>query len=532
MKSNEPIGKVTLDVGPSIDSLERVETCFALLYRSGSEVFKIRKPVTLRLGDEPIDLSSIDRRRAACLEEERIDRRLAPGVALGVVPVTLGPDGKARFGGDGETVDWALHMRRLADAERADHRLVGGTLTDDHLRTVAQRLAAFHERARGPASEGADSLLEQLRARVQLRIEASGWPRRTPLPPEVEEIETWQLEFLEAQLERFLRRARSDVIREGHGELSLEHIFLDDTGGVRILAGLEMSPRFRHCDVAEDIALLATDLAAPHRVDLAERFVAEYAGIANDFDLYPLLDFYSSLRATLRAKLDWLCADRFGSTTKKAQVYRERARRFLALALAAPRRSLLPAAVVAMGGQVASGKSTLARHIAHRIGAPVVSSDATRDFLLGARVNDDLHEARWEESYEPDFGVRVYGEVLRRAGEVLTSGRPVVIDGCFRSREQRTQARALAQRFGRPFLFVEAQVAPEVQLERLAERALRDAVPIDVWREIADQLRAQWEPAEELASEEHLCLDTTVPLDRSADSIEAMLPTWPPELRG
>ena len=183
-----------------------------------------------------------------------------------------------------------------------------------------------------------------------------------------------------------------------------------------------------------------------------------------------------------------------------------------------------------MGGQVASGKSTVALHIARRIGAPVVGSDPTRDYLLGARLNEDLHEARWEEAFEPGFAARVYTEVLRRAGEVLESGRPVVIDGCFRSRAQRLEARALAERFDLPFVFVEAQVAPEIQRERLAERALRDAVPIDDWQQIADRLRAQWETASELSAEEHLVLDTGRPLEENAREIEARLPTWPTTL--
>jgi aminoglycoside phosphotransferase family enzyme/predicted kinase len=514
------------------ESFERIETAFALLERNETEVFKVRKPVQIELGDEPVDLMSIASRRAACLEEERIDRMLAPDVALGVVPVTIDPDGRFRYGGEAEPVDWALRMRRLPDTDRADQRLANGSLSEAHLRAVAERLAAFHERVRGEAEAAGEETLDRLRDRIELRIEAENWPRRTPLPDTALEVEAWQLGFLEAEAERFLRRARGDAIREGHGELALEHIFLGDDGGVCILAGLEMGPRFRHADVAADVALLATDLAARRRVDLAECFVAEYARIANDFDLYPLLDFYSSLRAALRGKLDWLCADRFASDRKQAERYRERARRLFALALAAPRRPLLPAAVVVMGGQVASGKSTVASQIAQRIGAPVVSTDATRDFLLGARVNEDLHEMRWAESYESGFGVRVYGEALRRAGEVLASGRSVVIDGCFRSRAQRAQARALAVDFGHPFLFVEATITEEVQLARLAERAERDAVSIAAWKQIADQMRASWEPADELEAEEYLPLNTALSLDRNAESIEERLPTWPPGLTG
>ena len=515
-----------------IESLERIETCFVELYRNASGIYKIRKPVRLEIGDARIDLTSVESRHEACLEEERLDRRLAPDFTLGVVPLVRTRHGHLQLGGRGDPVDWALHMRRLPDRDRADQRLHAGTLTDDHLCAVALRLAAFHDQARGPAEHGDERALERLAARIGVRPQAAGWPDPPPLPPEVDRIEAWQRSRLEELTTRIRRRAEGDWIREGHGELALEHVFLDESGGVQILAGLEISPRLRHADVAADVALLATDLAARHRADLAERFVAEYARIANDFDLYPLLDFHASLRASLRGKLDWLCAASPGCRPARQRSYRERARRFFALALAAPRRALLPAAVVAMGGQVASGKSTVAAHIARRIGAPVVGSDATRDHLLGARVDATLHEIRWEESYEQGFSERVYGEVLRRASEVLASGRPVVIDGCFRSRKQRDQARALAERFGRPFLFVEARVDPAVQTARLAERARRDSVPIEDWQQIADALRAQWEPAAELPPDEHLALDTAMPLDENADSIEARLPTWPTAYTG
>ena len=195
--------------------------------------------------------------------------------------------------------------------------------------------------------------------------------------------------------------------------------------------------------------------------------------------------------------------------------------------MTARERFLLPPTVVAMGGQVASGKSTVARHIARRIGAPVVGSDATRDHLLGERLDQDLHEIHWEQAYEAGFGERVYDEVLRRAREVLASGRPVVIDGCFRSAEQRTQARGLAEYFGHPFLFVEASVSREVQRERLKGRAVRDDVHLSVWTDIADDMRRGWQPADELSRDEYLLLDTAKPLEANLDEIEARLATWP-----
>jgi predicted kinase len=116
---------------------------------------------------------------------------------------------------------------------------------------------------------------------------------------------------------------------------------------------------------------------------------------------------------------------------------------------------------------------------------------------------------------------------MRRAGAVLRSGRPVVLDGCFRFSAQRMRAKELAREFGHPFLFVEARVSEDVCRERLRERSMRDDEPDSTWIDIANQLRAQWEPTDELSAQERQTLDTSIPLAENAERVRARLPTWP-----
>src|SRR6185295_11337903 len=68
--------------------------------------------------------------------------RLAPDVYLGVVPVRLGPDGFG-LGPEGEIVDYAVRMRRLADGHSADALLRRSVLTPDQLARLAAQLARF-----------------------------------------------------------------------------------------------------------------------------------------------------------------------------------------------------------------------------------------------------------------------------------------------------------------------------------------------------------------------------------------------------
>ena len=126
------------------------------------------------------------------------------------------------------------------------------------------------------------------------------------------------------------------------------------------------------------------DLEAHGRVDLAERLLARYARESNDYHLYALVDFYESYRAFVRGKIAaFLAADR-GIEEGARTLAAAEARRHFLLALAADRRSLLVPVVVAVGGIIASGKSTLAERLADEMSAPVIDADRTRKSMVGS----------------------------------------------------------------------------------------------------------------------------------------------------
>src|SRR5262249_31789082 len=159
----------------------------------------------------------------------------------------------------------------------------------------------------------------------------------------------------------------------------------------------------------------------------------------NDFDLYAVVDFYESYRAYVRAKIASILADDANADVEARGRAEREARKHYLLALSAERRSLLVPAVIAVGGVIACGKSTVAE-----ASAPIVDADRTRKSMLGVAATRKLHDPAWSGAYDPAFTEEVYAEVLRRAAVVLDSGRPVVIDASFRSVEMRRRARELA----------------------------------------------------------------------------------------
>jgi aminoglycoside phosphotransferase family enzyme/predicted kinase len=515
-----------VEVRPS--NVELVETHLSWVFVLDEDVFKVKRPVFLGF----VDFRTAGLRKAACMAELELNRRLAPEVYLGVVPVRRAADGRHCVGGSGPIVDWAVHMARMPADRRGDVLLAHGQLEPRALDAIAERMADLHRGARCDAETSRLGTPAAIAVNLEENFaQTDGAIRRYLGESESRELVGWQRGFLQTHKSLFEERILKGRVRDGHGDLRLEQLYVhphpgDGKPAVTILDCIEFNERFRFADVCADVAFLSMDLAAHGRVDLAERFLAAYARASNDFDLYELVDFYESYRAFVRAKVALLQADDEEIDAAVRERARADVRRYFLLALSADRRPLLRPMVVAVGGVIASGKSTVAARIGAAMSAPVVDADRTRKSMVGVEPTVPIHDAAWQGAYDPAVTERVYAETLRRADAVLGSGRPVVLDASFRSVEMRRAARDLARTHGVPFRFVECRAEVNLARARLAERERRAGVS-DGRLTIFDAFRLRFEPVVELPSDEHVVLDTSRPLEETDAVLRARLDTWP-----
>jgi uncharacterized protein len=75
-------------------AVDLIETHFAWVFLTDDCVYKLKKPIRA----PGLDLLDLDKRHHNCLEELRLNRRLAPDVYLGLVPLTRESDGPLRLG--------------------------------------------------------------------------------------------------------------------------------------------------------------------------------------------------------------------------------------------------------------------------------------------------------------------------------------------------------------------------------------------------------------------------------------------------
>jgi aminoglycoside phosphotransferase family enzyme/predicted kinase len=504
---------------PQPRHVELIETHVSWVLRGEAEVFKIKKPVDLGF----VDFRSPERRRAACEAEVRLNARLAPGVYLGVVPVVRRSDARLALSGEGEGVDWAVRMRRLDDAARADTLLSRGALGQAEVEAIATTVAAFHARHAVTPAEGAAASAAAIERNVKDNFDQIRTVAGLLVGPDVARtVEERQRAFVRDHAAWIDARLAHHVC-DGHGDLRLEHVYFE-SDGLRIIDCIEFDERYRIADACADVAFLAMDLTNAGRPELAERFLAAYARAAQDYDLYAAVDFYESYRAWIRGKVSAMLA---GDATAddEARLRAERtARRHFLLAQALETPSVVGPTLICVGGVIASGKSTFAEALSSELSCPVVDTDRTRKHMLGVGESDPLRDPEWRGAYDPAVTARVYDEALRRASVVLASGRSVVVDASFRSAALRQRARELARARGSGFLFVRCLAPESVCLERLARRR---SGPSDGRAAIFGAFVASFEPVSELPAELLEEVDTAGPAALAVERIRERVTSWP-----
>jgi aminoglycoside phosphotransferase family enzyme len=280
---------------PAARAIVRRETHMSWVFLTGEAVYKLKKPVRLSY----LDFSTLSRRERACRAELRLNRRLAADVYRDVVPLKRTGDGFA-LGGDGETVDWLVHMRQLDERFTLDRLIADGRLTPPQIERLVAVLARFYRTAE-PALIAPAAYLGELRRML-------AYNRRVLLDTRlgmpvglVRGIDRAQQAFLARHAGMIAARLRHRHIVDGHGDLRPEHICLDHK--VRIIDALEFNDRMRIVDPFDEVAFLSLEcerLGARWAADLLRRRMMR---ALRDGPAQELFTFYSCYRATLRARL-------------------------------------------------------------------------------------------------------------------------------------------------------------------------------------------------------------------------------------
>ncbi len=464
--------------------VRRMETHISIVFLAGERAYKLKKAVRFPY----LDFSTPDKRRAACEAEVAINRRTAPGMYLGVQPVTRDDGGGLRLGGDGEAVDWLVEMARFDQDALFDSLARRGGLDRRLMEQTAEVIAEFHQ--------GADERLESggadaMAAIIDNNAACFGQPGGDALDrATVENLNAASRRALDHAGGMLDKRRRAGLVRHCHGDLHLRNIVLVD-GRPTLFDAIEFNDLFADIDVLYDLAFLLMDLDHHGLGRLASIVLNRYLDVTGDEGGLRALPLFLSLRAAVRAHVN--AATGAGGPglaagpMAEAGRYLEAAHRYLAPP---------PPRLVAVGGLSGSGKSRLARELAPmlgaRPGARVARSDILRKRLVGVPATTRLGA----ESYTESMTEKTYEALFEVAGKALDSGHSAIADAVFARPGQRRAIAQVAKRAGVPFQGLWLEAPRRVLEQRVRERTNNpsDATPEVIGEQLGYDLGPmEWE---------------------------------------
>ena len=491
MKSNPCLPPMIQDLlnpkaypGNIDEPIDLIETHISWVLLAGRYSYKIKKPVNFGF----LDFSTLEMRRASCLEELRVNKRYSPDLYIGVTPI-CGTPPFSRIDGNGDAVEYAVVMSRFPPDQTFDQLASAGTLTTDHILLFAELLARFHlSLPPAPEQSGISALghadhfvaanFEHLRSQVDA----------APQRGELESLAEWTLIERARRGQQLLARSKEGHIRECHGDLHLGNVVLLGDR-VRLFDGIEFNADLRWIDTLNEVAFPLMDLEVQGYPDLAYRFLNRYLELSGDYGGMCVLDYYRLYRAMVRAKVASLRREQTSDHNERAACGRQLQRYVdYGLRLIQPKQPKL----IIMHGLSGSGKSVLASDLAAQLPGILIRSDIERKRYRPSKFA--VEDEPPTNLYHPDQIRATYERLFTKARCILQCGHTVILDATFLRHEWREHALRIAIECHAEFRIVDCQAPVELLQDRIQARRKDARDPSDADMTVLERQMVESEP--------------------------------------
>ncbi len=462
-----------------VKDIKILETHISWVILTGLYAYKLKKPVNLGFAD----FSSLEKRHFYCLEELRLNQRLAPALYLEVLPITGSPE-RPVLNGAGPSIEYTLKMREFPQTTLLSFCLDRGEVRNKHIDLLVEDIPEFHSSSRisddemrfGNPDMVGRPICECLDHLVENAFEESQ-------KDQIHELDSWMDHAFSSSKNMFTLHKREGFIRECHGDLHMGNMaLLHDR--ITVFDCIEFNEAFRWIDVLSEIAFFVMDLKTHGQTSYSYRFLNHYLERTGDYKGLRLFRFYEVYRALVRAKVTAIRMKQILLSQDDKLLLQREFRRYLNWAT----RLIQPSspALIIMHGLSGSGKTTLSQHLLEQLGIIRLRSDVERKRLFGLKPEEHSSQDQIAEIYGADATQATYARLKEFAKSLLDAEFPVIVDATFLHRQDRKSFFQLAQSRNIPFVILHTEASEQDSRQRILdrEREGRDAsnANLSVWK--------------------------------------------------
>jgi aminoglycoside phosphotransferase family enzyme/predicted kinase len=484
---------------------ETAETHASVVLITDEFVYKIKKPVYFGF----LDYRQLKQRRACCVMEIELNRRFCSDVYLGVLKIVqnIGGDGYALAELDNTlpAVEYVVKMRRIKEKSFLTNYLKTGDCDTTFMKAIGFMLAN-----RLVKIENAPETVEDRDAYKLVKYNTlENFDQMNEAAPEFLDgrfhfVEHIARRFLKENKELFLLRQRSGFVKNGHGDVRAEHIFIELTpetffDGISLIDCIEFNRRFRTNDILSEAAFLAMELDLMGERAKADDFLSgfyEFVSSVNVTDKlksfggmrvvsvknkdtgevyykadkssdesFTLLNFYRCYRATVRAKVALLTYKTVeNAALKDSKLAEYNTLMDLAFIYAV---GMLKTCALVFCGMPGAGKTHYAVRFAERFRCRYISSDKVRKEHFGIDENESVVIPTGTGIYSEENSVNIYRQMGEAAKASVMEGRIAVADATFLNRKC---LKAFEMALGSVPIYIKFTAGEDTLKKRLAAR--------------------------------------------------------------
>jgi aminoglycoside phosphotransferase family enzyme len=305
-----------------VSTIQTEDTHISWIFLTGPFAYKIKKQV--KFGGV-LDFSTLRLRRKYCYKEVDLNRKLCKDMYQGVVRIITIPDksdNRVVIVGShtrtGKAIEYAVKMKHIPSEYRMDKLLTAHRIKPENISKIASILNNFHSRTSTSKEIQKYGQPKYLRFKIKENFQTLA-----KLTRQTSQAEDKLIKFVNGNDNIFLTRARDKKIRDIHGDLYLNNIFIVKDRKYYLYDRIEFNDSLRYADIAEDVAHLSMDLEYHKRKDLKLYFVRTYISKSRDHNLLKILDFLICYKAFMRAKVSLFQATFEKTRTRQHRLKKE-----------------------------------------------------------------------------------------------------------------------------------------------------------------------------------------------------------------